>query len=86
MPGRFRLASPAMASVLGVVALLLLGAAVPLSILTHQFGWSDVPQLFFVVIPFAVVGVEFPRLSGVGLGGLFLFFHMIEVDLLVLGG
>jgi hypothetical protein len=61
MPGRFRLASPAVASVLGVLAVLLLGAAVALSILAHQFAWSDVPQLFLVVIPFAVVGVVVAR-------------------------
>ena len=61
VPGRFRFASPATASVLGVLALLLLAAAVALSILTHQFRWSDVPQLFLVVIPFAVVGVVVAR-------------------------
>jgi hypothetical protein len=61
VPGRFRVASPATASVLGVLALLLLAGAVALSILAHQFGWSDVPQLFLVVIPFAVVGVVVAR-------------------------
>lgn len=41
--------------------MLLLVAAVALSILAHQFAWSDVPQLFLIVIPFAVVGVVVAR-------------------------
>jgi hypothetical protein len=58
---RVWLASSAVASILSVLVLLLLVAAVILSILTHQFGWSDLPQMVLLFIPFAGVGAVVAR-------------------------
>ena len=54
--GRFRLASPRTALVLGMLALLLLIVAVPLSVLAHQFTSNGLFP-FLVMLPFAGVGL-----------------------------
>ena len=61
MSGRLRSASPAGASILGVVIVLLMVAAVPLGLAAHQVAWSDLPQALLLIAPFAGVGIVVAR-------------------------
>ena len=53
--GRFRLASPRIALVLGVLYVGLLVAWVPLSVLAHQLTFGSL--FLLLLVPFAAVGV-----------------------------
>jgi hypothetical protein len=58
--GRFGLASPRSAAVLGVLALLLALAGVPLSALAHQLTFTG-EGIFVAIVPFALVGFVLAR-------------------------
>jgi hypothetical protein len=55
--GRFRLASPRAAQLLGIVTLVLLAANLPLVALAHEFTFSNLALGAFLGLPFAVVGM-----------------------------
>jgi hypothetical protein len=54
--GRFRLASPRSARLLGVVTLVLIAVNLPLVALAHEFNFSNLALGAFPGLPFAVVG------------------------------
>jgi hypothetical protein len=73
--GRLRLVSPRTALLLGVVALVLLAADLPLAALAHQFTFSNVGLGVPLGVPFALVGtVVAQRQPGNPIGWLLLAF------------